>query len=295
MQKGKSLFDALEKEVKEIKNVSNYLSIFEKDIVGAYPILFNLSKAKDYLYKKARDYFFFAVIPSIEIIKDKNLKKTHEKHLLRLQTILALHERFVNNTVDRHSNSASEDLTFNGYTLHEAIHLLENDLKNVIGISMDKFMGELKEVAQSPYRKIPNTIKLSNNKETIKIFWNANQLWKRARSIFIIPSFLGTTIQGLKAFKKYISANILIDDLLDVLDDYKHNRNTLPLFLWRTYSEEMIFSGWALDYVTKEIMGIILKLLDDSQKLFKTDSLNYSAEMAKILRGKYCEYFSQYL
>jgi hypothetical protein len=64
MQKGKSLYDAIEDKLIEVKNLSKYISIFEKDIIATYPILFPSPKKNDYLYKKARDYFFFAVIPS---------------------------------------------------------------------------------------------------------------------------------------------------------------------------------------------------------------------------------------
>lgn len=295
MQKRKSLYDAVEDKLIEVKNLSKYLSIFEKDIIATYPILLPSSEKNDYRYKKARDYFFFAVIPSIEIIKNEKLQGKYERDLIKIQTLLALSERFLNNIIDGHSKCIEDDLTLYAYTVHEAVYLLGNDFKNTIGISIDEFFRKVKEVAQAANLKIPNKIKLSKNKTNVDIGMLANHLWKRAGSIFIMPSFLGTTPRGLKALENYISANILLDDLLDLFDDYKHNRETLPLFLWKTYSEDMIFNKWASDFVTKDTLNIIKKLLDKSSKLFEKDGLQYSLQIAKILKDKYYEWFPEHI
>lgn len=293
MQKRKSLYDAVEDKLIGIKGLSEYLSIFEKDIIAAYPILFLSPNKNDYLYKKARDYFFFAVIPSIEIIKNEKLKGKYEKDLIKIQTLLALSERFLNNVVDGHSKCIEDDMTLYAYTVHEAVYLLDNDFKNTTGISTDEFFKKFRKVAQAVNLKIPNKNKLSKNKTNVNIGTLANYLWKRASSIFIMPSFLGTTPQGIKALENHISANILLDDLLDLFDDYRYNRETLPLFLWKTYSQEMIFNKWATDFVTKETLNIIIKLLDKSYKLFEEDGLKYSLQVTKILKGKYCEWFPE--
>lgn len=293
MPKGNSLYNALEKELSAINSLYKYLHILEKDIIGTYSILFPSSKKKDPLYEKARDYFVFAVIPSIEIIKDEELKKKHERYLMQAQTLLALNERFANNLVDGHSKYIQNELTFYIYTFYEAICLLSNELKSIIGISTNEVLRKIREIPQLAYHKIPYKNKLSTHK--INILESANHLWKRAGSIFILPSLLGTTPQGLKALEKYISANILLDDLLDLYEDYKHDRETLPLLLWKTYSQEMTFNKWASDFVTKETLNIIIKLLDESNKLFDKDGLKYSSQMAKILKGKYCEWFPEHL
>ncbi len=295
MQKGKNLYDAVEDKLIEVKDLSKYLRIFEKDIIGAFPIFYSSLNKNDNLYKKSRDYFFFAVIPSIEIIKNKKLKGEYEKDLITIQTLLALSERFLNNIIDGHSKCIEDDLTLYVYAIHEAAYLLSNDFKNIIGISIDEFYRKVKEVAKAAKLKIPNKIKLSKNKTNVDIEMLANHLWRRSSSIFIMPSFLGTTPRGLKALKNYISANILLDDLLDLFDDYKHNRDTLPLFLWRTYSEDMIFNKWASDFVTKETINIIKILLDKSCKLFEKDGLQYSFQIAKILKDKYYEWFPEHI
>ncbi len=294
MGEERSLYDVVEKELLGIKGLVKYLQIFERDIISCYPIFSPLPERKDYLYRKARDYFFFAVIPSIEIIKNEELKKKHEKHLLRVQTLLALSERFLNNVVDGHSRYIQDDLIFYAYVIHEAINLLSNEL-SVIGIPLHDLFKKFKEIAQSAYFKIPNKNKSSTNKTDIKIWENANHLWKRAGSMFIIPLLLETTPHGLKALENYMSANILIDDLLDLFDDYKHNRETLPLVLWKIYSQEMVFNKWASDFVIKETLNTIIKLLEKSSKLFDKDGLNYPSQTAKILKDKYCEWFPEYI
>ena len=298
MQKRKSLYDAVENELIGINELSKYLPIFEKDIIGAYPILFPSPTTMDYLYKKTRDYFFFAVIPSMEIIKNEELKKKYGKGLIKIQTLLALSERFSNNIVDGHSKCIEDDLSLYGYTIYEAICLLGNmgnNFKKIVKIPIDEFFKKYREVVQAVRFKIPNTNELSKNKTNVNIGKIANHLWKRAGSIFIMPSFLGTTPQGLKALENYISANILLDDLLDLFDDYKHNRETLPLLLWKTYSEEMTFNKWASDFVTKETLNIIMKLLDKSCKLFEKDRLKYSSQIAKILKCKYYEWYPEHI
>ena len=171
---------------------------------------------------------------------------------------------------------------------------MSNEL-SVIGIPLHDLFKKFKEIAQSAYFKIPNKNKSSTNKTDIKIWENANHLWKRAGSMFIIPLLLETTPHGLKALENYMSANILIDDLLDLFDDYKHNRETLPLVLWKIYSQEMVFNKWASDFVIKETLNTIIKLLEKSSKLFDKDGLNYPSQTAKILKDKYCEWLPEYI
>jgi hypothetical protein len=292
--KGKSLYDAVENKLKEVINLSKYLNIFEESIIKAYPILFHSSE-NDYLYKKARDYFFFAVIPSIEIIKNNKLSEKHKKDLIKVQTLLSLSERFSNNIIDRHSKGIENDLIFYTYTIHEVVNLLESDLKDILEILPVNFFNELKKVAKAAYFKIPAKVELYKDKTNFDFRILAKNLWKRASSIFIIPTLIGTSQERLRAFKYYISANILLDDLIDIFDDYKHNRETLPLLFWKFYSKDILFNKWAFDFITKEIMNIIKNYLNRSSKLFKKEGLQYPSQIANILRDKYYEWFPEHI
>lgn len=297
MQNRKSLYGVLENELLAIKELScKYLNIFEKDIIDESSIFFSLCTDRDYLYLKLRDYFFFAVIPSIEIIDKKvEAKQKYEKELIKLQTLLGINERFIDNIVDKQSRYIQDDLILYAYTFHEAVNLLIGKLQYLTEVPIDDFLKKYKEIIKAGDFKIFSNPKISIDKADAEIVKYANVLWKKASSIFIIPSFMDTSQKRLRALESYISANILLDDLLDMFEDYKHNRETLPLLLWRVYSEEMSFNKHATDFVIKESVSLIKNLLDKSIKIFREERLEYSEQVAKILKEKYCEWFPEHI